>query len=74
MTEPTKPGVERGFASETPGRQFKTKCEPAKRAKASHRCCRAFHGLMPLSLNDPGAALAEPRSTPGYMLTPASQA
>ena len=36
--------------------------------------CRPFHGLAPLGFNDPGVTLAKPRFTPGYTLTPASQA
>src|SRR5215217_1971497 len=36
--------------------------------------CRPFHGLRHIFVRDPGVALAKPRSTPGSMLSPASQA
>ena len=32
-----------------------------------------FRGLTSVAINDPGVALAKPRSTPGFMLSPASQ-
>ncbi len=64
-----KPGVERGFASATPGSLANRCCEPAKRATEMY-----VVNLPPasqaefFSLTLPGVALAKPRSTPGFML------
>ena len=73
--ESIKPGVERGFGSETPGQDGKR--IPAREAggrDVSLISCRPRRGLAHIIRIGPGVPLAEPRSTPGFMLAPASQA
>src|SRR2546423_15717614 len=76
-----KPGVERGFASETPGQSILEEFQPANAGDSTkaptnllRTDCRPFHGLELPLLSDPGVSLAKPRSTPGFMLAPAPQA
>jgi len=66
-----KPGVERGFASETPGQVDQKKFQPANAGD------RTKVAKMPTKIAAhvvPGVSLAEPRFTPGFMLAPAPQA
>jgi hypothetical protein len=73
-----KPGVERGFASETPGQVDQKKFQPANagdRTKVAKMPTKiAAHGLPPISWarnsisSSSGVLLAEPRFTPGLRL------
>ena len=68
-----KPGVERGFASATPGLEVEKDSSPrsGRRIHRMQALSPAFAGsLLPLA-SDPGVPLAEPRSTLGFMLLPA---
>ena len=73
--ESVEPRVERGFASETLGTQFRNEvlARNAGDSSASRNPLARFTGSTSLWVSDPGVMLAKPRSTPGYILTPASQ-
>jgi len=71
-----KPRVERGFASGTLGQRGLEEFQPAKRATARDPAASIarFAGSQFLLTTDPRVPLAKPRSTLGFMLTPAPQA
>ena len=73
--ESIKPGVERGFASETPSQKIK-KFQPALRATARNHATSAarFAGSRFLITIGPRVPLAKPRFTLGYILPPALRA